>query len=121
LLLDRDVRAAWLDRQVQTFVLVESFRQRGIEAPMFGLRVPIGLEDYFCQPATADRVTASLHKKAGDEEKEDVEKTLAHVHESVSESGGQHNTRLFVDGGLIVSMQNLNMASEPGLVRVVIN
>jgi hypothetical protein len=53
---------------------------------MLGLGVPIGLEYNFCQATAARvRVAASLSGEGG-KEGEDVEKTLAHVHESVSES-----------------------------------
>ena len=44
LLLDRNVRAAGLDADVEALVLVIALHQRGIEAAVLGLRIPVGLQ-----------------------------------------------------------------------------
>jgi len=47
-LLVRDgVLAAGLDGYVEAFVLVVVLYQGGVEAAVFGLRVPVGLQNYF--------------------------------------------------------------------------
>jgi hypothetical protein len=41
------VLAAGLDGYVETFVFVKTFDQGGVEAAVFGLGVPVGLQNYF--------------------------------------------------------------------------
>jgi hypothetical protein len=46
LLIGDEVLAAGLNGEVEAFVFVVALDQRGIEAAMFGLGIPVGLEDY---------------------------------------------------------------------------
>src|SRR5580700_2618540 len=79
LLLNRDVRAAGKDRHVQSFVLVISLRQGGIEASVLGLRIPVRLEDYFCKTVIGGRVPASQQGEAGENQDARIaEKTFGH-------------------------------------------
>jgi len=47
LLLDHRVRTTGLDSNVEPLVFVVALDQRGIEAPMFRLRIPVGLQRDF--------------------------------------------------------------------------
>jgi hypothetical protein len=57
-------------------------------------------------------MAASLGSEAGEGKQDDVEKPLAHIRVSGTESAGQDNTGCFAGSGIIVSMQNLNMGSQ---------